>query len=99
MSLADILTQHEVTCRLGRDGKPVSAPVRVGGWSTVDGARRAMVTFGPFMDKVTVDAVLVSFDGGEPESLRATRDGGVFTLPAGMEWEYTLTLSATARQG
>lgn len=98
MSLADILSQHEVTCRLGRDGEAISAPVRVSGWVDVDGARRAVVSFGPFMQRVTVDSVLVSFDGGEPEVLRATADGSEFTLPAGMEWEYTLTLSASARQ-
>lgn len=98
MSLADILSQHEVTCRLGFDGAAISAPVKVGAWSDAGGKRQAVVKFGPFMDRVTVDAVLVSFDGGAPETLRATRDGGEFTLPAGMEWEYTLTLGASVRQ-
>ncbi len=98
MSLADILSQHEVTCRLGRGGEAISAPVRVSGWTDAGGNRQAVVTFGPYMDRVALDSVLVSFDGGEPEVLRATRDGGGFTIPAGMEWEYTLTLGASAQQ-
>lgn len=97
MSIARILTEH-VTARLGRDGEPISAPVAVSSWEEDGESMRSTVRFGPFMDRVTVDAVLVSFGDSEPEALRATRDGGEFTLPAGMEWEYTLTLSASTRQ-
>lgn len=98
MTLARILSQHQVSLRLGLGGAPVTSEVPVVRWEDKGGQMRATVSFGPFMDRVTVDSVWVSFDGGEPERLDAAAGGAEFTLPAGMEWEYTLTLSTSTRQ-
>lgn len=98
MSLADLIIAAPITAALGRDGEPLVTPVTVSGWEHEGESVKAAVTFGPYMERVEVDAILVSINGGEPEALQATIDGGTFTLPAGMEWEYTLTISTTIGQ-
>lgn len=96
--IADLIEAATVTATLADGSDPVGDAVQVGRWER-DGERlTATVSFGPYASRVAFDSVLVSANGGAPESLRASDDARPISLPAGFEFEYEITLSASSAQ-
>lgn len=95
--MARIFTDQGVTASLTRGGAAISEPVTIRQWEDADGVMRATASFGPYVDPVVLDGVLVEV-AGDAKQMRALKSGGVFTLPAGMAWDYVLTLSASIEQ-